>query len=106
MKKFQCFKKRIMMKEQTPYLTIDSINTAKKKISTAMKITPLQESFRLSKVFDANISLKREDLQPVRSYKLRGAYHKIKSLFRTRENQWRSSLRKCRKSRSRCSICL
>ena len=75
------FNERIMMKEQTPYLTIDSINTAREKISTAAKITPLQESFRLSKVFDANISLKREDLQPVRSYKLRGAYHKIKSLF-------------------------
>lgn len=75
------FNERIMMKEQTPYLTIDSINTAREKISTAAKLTPLQESFRLSKVFDANISLKREDLQPVRSYKLRGAYHKIKSLF-------------------------
>ena len=51
------FNERIMMKEQTPYLTIDSINTAREKISTAAKLTPLQESFRLSKVFDANIDV-------------------------------------------------
>jgi hypothetical protein len=31
------FNERIMMKEQTPYLTIDSINTAREKISTAAK---------------------------------------------------------------------
>ena len=70
-----------MMKENTAYLTIDSINTARKKIASAAKTTPLQESFRLSRVYDAHVYLKREDLQPVRSYKLRGAYHKIKSLF-------------------------
>jgi len=35
---------------------------------------------RYSKQFDANIFLKREDLQQVRSYKIRGAYNKISSL--------------------------
>ncbi len=37
--------------------------------------TPLHLSDRLSARFDAHVWLKREDLQPVRSYKLRGAYN-------------------------------
>ena len=35
---------------------------------------------RLSASYDAEIYLKREDLQTVRSYKIRGAYNKIRSL--------------------------
>jgi threonine dehydratase len=42
--------------------------------------TPLQQSIRYSKKYDANILLKREDLQRVRSYKIRGAFNKISSL--------------------------
>lgn len=42
--------------------------------------TPLTYNITLSEKFGANIILKREDLQPVRSYKLRGAYNKIVSL--------------------------
>ncbi len=42
--------------------------------------TPLSHSIRLSKAYGANIFLKREDLQRVRSYKIRGAYNKISSL--------------------------
>ena len=36
--------------------------------------TPLQRNEHLSARYDADIWLKREDLSPVRSYKLRGAY--------------------------------
>lgn len=36
--------------------------------------TPLQRNDHLSKKYDADIWLKREDLSPVRSYKLRGAF--------------------------------
>ena len=39
--------------------------------------TPLVKNENLSEQFAAQVYLKREDLQPVRSYKLRGAYHKI-----------------------------
>lgn len=39
--------------------------------------TPLQRSHRLSEKYGANIYLKREDLQAVRSYKIRGAYNKM-----------------------------
>jgi threonine dehydratase len=42
--------------------------------------TPLVYSQNLSRKYDAHIYLKREDLQVVRSYKLRGAYNMISSL--------------------------
>src|SRR6478736_4265063 len=42
--------------------------------------TPLQYNANLSKKYQCNIYLKREDLQLVRSYKLRGAYNLMKSL--------------------------
>lgn len=42
--------------------------------------TPLHLSHSLSKKFQANVYLKREDLQVVRSYKLRGAYNMMNSL--------------------------
>ncbi|SIT08556.1 L-threonine ammonia-lyase [Chryseobacterium gambrini] len=61
--------------------TLESVIQARKSIENVVNYTPLQYNARLSKKFDAHIYLKREDLQPVRSYKLRGAYHKIKTLF-------------------------
>ena len=42
--------------------------------------TPLQRNIHLSKKYNCNIFLKREDLQVVRSYKLRGAYNMMSSL--------------------------
>ena len=39
--------------------------------------TPLEYSPSLSEKYAATIYLKREDLQPVRSFKIRGAYNKI-----------------------------
>jgi threonine dehydratase len=42
--------------------------------------TPLERNERLSELVGAEVWLKREDLQPVRSYKLRGAYNFIASL--------------------------
>ena len=43
-------------------------------------VTPLVEAARLSRRFDNVIWMKREDLQPVHSFKLRGAYNKISAL--------------------------
>lgn len=48
-----------------------------KKIVTK---TPLQLNRRLSKKYHCHVYLKREDLQVVRSYKLRGAYNMMSSL--------------------------
>lgn len=69
------------MKETVLEITIEQIKAAQKNIEKVVVRTPLQHNHRLSNDFGAKIFLKREDLQPVRSYKLRGAYHKIKSAF-------------------------
>lgn len=53
---------------------------AAQRLKSVVNKTPLQLSSHLSKIYDANIYLKREDLQIVRSYKLRGAYNMMKSL--------------------------
>jgi threonine dehydratase len=42
--------------------------------------TPLQLNHNLSRKYNCNVYLKREDLQVVRSYKLRGAYNMMSSL--------------------------
>ncbi|KAI7838609.1 hypothetical protein COHA_007616 [Chlorella ohadii] len=42
--------------------------------------TPLQEAKQLSKQLGNTIMLKREDLQPVRSFKVRGAFNKMSRL--------------------------
>ena len=42
--------------------------------------TPLQLNERLSEKYDCHVYIKREDLQYVRSFKLRGAYYKIKKV--------------------------
>lgn len=53
---------------------------AAEKLKNVVKRTPLQLNENLSSKFNCNVYLKREDLQIVRSYKLRGAYHKMSSL--------------------------
>ncbi|AJY46448.1 threonine ammonia-lyase [Martelella endophytica] len=45
--------------------------------------TPLQRNVHLSTLFDADIYLKREDLTPVRSYKLRGAFNFMRKHLET-----------------------
>ncbi len=49
-------------------------------LQDVVKRTPLEFNAGLSLKYNANIYLKREDLQIVRSYKLRGAYNKISGL--------------------------
>ena len=61
-------------------VTINSINEAAERLAKIGVETPLQFSKRLSKQYNANIYIKREDLQEVRSFKIRGAYNKISSL--------------------------
>jgi len=53
---------------------------AKKRLSKIVTRTPLQLNQNLSRRYNANVYLKREDLQIVRSYKLRGAYNMMSSL--------------------------
>lgn len=59
---------------------LNAVKEAAERISKVVVKTPLADSFTYSKRYDARIMLKREDLQQVRSYKIRGAYNKISSL--------------------------
>jgi threonine dehydratase len=63
-----------------PPLTAADIDTAAKRIAAVVAPTPLQFSDRLSAITGARVYLKREDLQIVRSYKLRGAYNLLVQL--------------------------
>ncbi|WP_411766628.1 threonine ammonia-lyase [Winogradskyella sp. A3E31] len=73
------------MKETTTVYrpTLEAIEAAAEKLKGIATVTPLMKSARYSKHFGANIYFKREDLQEVRSYKIRGAYNKIASLNET-----------------------
>ncbi|WP_282055648.1 threonine ammonia-lyase IlvA [Maribacter luteus] len=59
---------------------LKDIKSALEVIHEVAKVTPLDESIRLSKQYRSNVLLKREDLHRVRSYKIRGAYNKMSSL--------------------------
>ncbi|WP_332033874.1 threonine ammonia-lyase IlvA [Kaistella sp.] len=61
-------------------INLESIRAAAENLKGVSVHTPLMKNENLSERFAAQVYLKREDLQPVRSYKLRGAYHKISSL--------------------------
>jgi threonine dehydratase len=56
------------------------VNAAAAVLKSVVLKTPLQFHRKLSEKFKAEVYLKREDLQVVRSYKLRGAYNLIQSL--------------------------
>lgn len=64
-----------------------SIERAQKQLDGIISTTPLALNVNLSDEFQANILLKREDLQVVRSYKIRGAYNKISSLDESEQRQ-------------------
>lgn len=63
------------------YPKISNIFIASQKLLKFCDITPLQKNIELGNRHGANVYLKREDLGPVRSYKLRGAYNKMSSLY-------------------------
>jgi threonine dehydratase len=64
----------------TTFPDLDNIYLAADRLRGIATHTPLQENLNLSDRYEANIFLKREDLQVVRSYKIRGAYNKMASL--------------------------
>jgi len=64
-------------------ITVPSLSDIKKVAQLlvgVVKRTPLEYSVPLSDRYGAQIFLKREDLQTVRSYKIRGAYFKISNI--------------------------
>lgn len=60
---------------------------AKNQLQGVVPATPLTENLNLSDEFESTILLKREDLQIVRSYKIRGAYNKMISLTEQEKKQ-------------------
>lgn len=61
-------------------INAESIENAAEFLAQIVKTTPLEHSPRLSEIAGCEVYLKREDLQKVRSYKLRGAYLFIAAL--------------------------
>ncbi|OHR01961.1 threonine ammonia-lyase IlvA [Staphylococcus sp. HMSC078A03] len=61
-------------------LNAKDVDNAYLRIKDIVKETPLQFDLYLSQKYDCNVYLKREDLQWVRSFKLRGAYNAISVL--------------------------
>lgn len=62
------------------WVQLEDIMIAYQRIKDIVAHTPLQKNQRLSEKYDCNIYLKREDLQHVRSFKLRGAFYSMKML--------------------------
>lgn len=64
-------------------VTAADVEAAANRLRGVVAETPLQLNARLSEQTGADVWLKREDLQPVRSYKIRGAYNLISQLSLT-----------------------
>ena len=64
-----------------------NINAAAEALRKVVLKTPLQFHRKLSEKFQAEIYLKREDLQVVRSYKIRGAFNLIQSLTKEQRDR-------------------
>ncbi len=62
------------------YPNLKDITQAKLNLNSVVNATPLMKNLNLSDRYHSSVFLKREDLQIVRSYKLRGAYNKISGL--------------------------
>lgn len=67
-----------MMNSST--VKLDDVVLASHLLKDVVAHTPLQKNFILSERYGCNVYLKREDLQVVRSFKIRGAYNLIRSL--------------------------
>tara|TARA_Y100000746_G_scaffold123184_1_gene105455 strand:- start:4806 stop:5810 length:1005 start_codon:yes stop_codon:yes gene_type:complete len=68
-------------------ININKIKNASDKLADVVIKSPLEKNLNLSEKFNTNIYLKREDLQKVRSFKIRGALNKILSLSKSDRNK-------------------
>ncbi len=72
--------KNIVANENLPLEVALDFTAAALRLKKIVHKTPLQLNQNLSQKYQCNVYLKREDLQVVRSYKLRGAYNMMSSL--------------------------
>lgn len=68
------------MSEVKYFPAVGDIEKAAEILGEIIGPTPLMKNNNLSEKYGAEVYLKREDLQIVRSYKIRGAYNKIRSI--------------------------
>ena len=68
------------MDQNIYFPTVADIEKASAKLEEIIEPTPYQYNAHFSEKYGCNVFLKREDLQRVRSYKIRGAYNKISSI--------------------------
>ena len=61
-------------------VTLANVERAARRLKGVIAKTPLIQNLGLSRAYGATVLLKREDLQVVRSYKIRGAYNKMATL--------------------------
>ncbi len=61
-------------------ISVENIYKAKVRLKHVAHHTPLMKNSFYSEKYQCNLYLKREDLQVVRSYKIRGAYNKMATL--------------------------
>jgi len=61
-------------------IPVSEITKARERIESVVVKTPYMKNHNLSEKYNCNVFLKREDMQTVRSFKIRGAYNKISSL--------------------------
>ncbi|HEC2146077.1 TPA: threonine ammonia-lyase IlvA [Staphylococcus delphini] len=75
------------MSVKTTPVQAQDVEDAFLRLNTIVKATPLEKDHYLSLKYDCNVYLKREDLQWVRSFKLRGAYNAIAVLPEEKRKQ-------------------
>jgi len=68
------------LREAEHSVSLEKIYKAQQSIKGVVQTTPLVFMKNFSEHYQANIYFKREDVQVVRSYKIRGAYNKIQGL--------------------------
>jgi threonine dehydratase len=73
-----------MTETQVYYPQLEDVRAAAERLQDVASLTPLHLNDWYSEEFNCSVYFKREDLQTVRSYKIRGAYNKISTL---REDQ-------------------
>jgi threonine dehydratase len=66
--------------QSSPLISAENIYQAKMRLRGVAEPTPLMHNYHLSEHYNCQLYLKREDMQAVRSYKIRGAYNKMATM--------------------------
>ncbi|MEN8852106.1 MAG: pyridoxal-phosphate dependent enzyme, partial [Candidatus Arcticimaribacter sp.] len=67
--------------------SVEGALAAQARLKEVALVTPFQHLARFSSLIEGQVFAKREDLQQVRSFKIRGAFNKITTLNTTERNK-------------------